>query len=200
MCLLLTLLWLIMSFSPTILHSLNWYSPIQAEICGKVIVWVVRVDSFSYSHSDFATHLMLWKLISVLTLFLYNHLLQKKASSVNVAANLPLNIGHVRSVNMKEPKYEPKYVLQAGGSSSDTLSSALVTCKSYQNEIGGWKGEMITGGAELQSGPQLPLRPDDYITQAKVRNMTAQSYQGQIKQGFKPQEVKVRKLKLQLKK
>ncbi|KAL6126395.1 hypothetical protein ACLB2K_074444 [Fragaria x ananassa] len=115
---------------------------------------------------------------------------QKKASSVNVAANLPLNIGHVRSVNMKEPKYEPKYVLQAGGSSSDTLSSALVTYKSYLNESRGRKGEMINGGAESQSGPQLPLRPDDYITQAKVRNMTAQSYQGQIKQGFKPQEVK----------
>ncbi|KAL6131185.1 hypothetical protein ACLB2K_069563 [Fragaria x ananassa] len=110
---------------------------------------------------------------------------QKKASSVNVATTLPQNIGRVRSVKMEESEYEPKYVLQAGGSSSDTLSSALVTCKSYQNEIGGWKGEMITGGAELQSGPQLPLRPDDYITQAKVRNMTAKSYQGQIKQGFK---------------
>ncbi|KAL6123960.1 hypothetical protein ACLB2K_076476 [Fragaria x ananassa] len=85
---------------------------------------------------------------------------QKKASSVNVAANLPRNIGHVRSVYIE--------TLQAG-SSSDKLSSALVTDKSYLNEIGCSKGGMVTGGAEFQS---------------------AQSDQGQIKQGFKPQEVK----------
>ncbi|KAM5555839.1 hypothetical protein ABKV19_023649 [Rosa sericea] len=40
--------------------------------------------------------------------------LQKNASPVNVAANLPRNIGRVQSVNSEESKNEAIYVLQAG--------------------------------------------------------------------------------------
>ncbi|KAM5555837.1 NAC domain-containing protein 96-like [Rosa sericea] len=98
---------------------------------------------------------------------------QKNASSVNVAANLPRNTERQADFG------------------SDMLSRTLVTDKSSLNVSGRRKGGIvITEGAVKQSGSAVPLQPDDYITQRRVRAATAQPYALSMKQEHNPQEVK----------